>query len=151
VLEEQARRLGISELVELVGEVTPDQVIHRLRSSDVYAQVSRNEGVSTSAAEALLVGKPVVMSSGNGLASYQEIASLPHPLVVRPSVDSIVCAFRKVIERLDPLTRSASEARPRLQSFFSLERTAREHLEFYSRIVSRRDVAHGVISSSEEP
>jgi glycosyltransferase involved in cell wall biosynthesis len=138
VLEEQARRLGISELVELVGEVTPDQVIHRLRSSDVYAQVSRNEGVSTSAAEALLVGKPVVMSSGNGLASYQEIANLPHVLVVRPSADSIACAFRTIIERLDPLTRSASEARPRLQSFFSPERAAREHLEFYSRIVGRR-------------
>jgi glycosyltransferase involved in cell wall biosynthesis len=138
VLEEQARTLGISELVDLIGEVTPDRVTDHLRSSDVYAQVSRNEGVSTSAAEALLIGKPVVMSSENGLVSYQEIASLPHVLVVRPRVDSIVSAFLKVIERLDPLTRSASEARPRLQSFFSLERTAREHLEFYSRIVGRR-------------
>jgi glycosyltransferase involved in cell wall biosynthesis len=137
LLEERARKLEITELLDLVGEVTPDQVLHHLRSSDVYAQVSRHEGFSNSAAEALLVGRPVVMSSEVGLASYPEIASLPHVFVVRPDVDSIVGALHEVVERLDPLTRSASEARPRLESFFSLERTAREHLGFYSRGLGR--------------
>jgi glycosyltransferase involved in cell wall biosynthesis len=137
LLEERTRKLGISELVDLVGEVTHDEVIHHLRSSDVCAQVSRHESFSSSAAEALVVGMPVVMSSEVGLASYSEIGSLPHVLVVQPDFRSIVRAFREVLDRLDPLTQSASETRSRLASFFSLERTAREHLDFYSRVQDR--------------
>jgi glycosyltransferase involved in cell wall biosynthesis len=138
LIEERLSRLEVSGLVELVGEVTPDQVIDRLRSADISVQVSRHEGFSSSAAEALLVGKPLVMSSAVGLASYSEIASLPHVFVVRPEVDSIVGALSEVVERLDSLTRSASEARPHLESFLSLERTALEHLDFYSRVLGCR-------------
>jgi glycosyltransferase involved in cell wall biosynthesis len=137
LLEERASKLGISGLVDFLGEVRFDQVIRHLRSSDIYAQVSRHESFSSSAAEALLVGKPVVMSSEVGLASYSEIASLPHVLVVDPNVGSIICAFRDAIERLESLTCAALEARPRLASFFSLARTAREHLDFYRHIQDR--------------
>jgi glycosyltransferase involved in cell wall biosynthesis len=138
LIEERLRRLGVSGLVDLAGEVTPDQVIDHLRSADVCVHVSRHEGFSSSAAEALLVGKPLVMSSAVGLASYSEIASLPHVFVVRPEVDSIVGGLHEVVQRLNLLTRSASKARPRLESFFSLERTAREHLGFYSSVLGRR-------------
>lgn len=139
-LEERAEGLRISALIDFVGEATADAVMRYLEASDVCAQVSRHEGFSQSSLEALLAGKPLVMTTGTGLASYQQVASLPHVLVVPPQRDAIAGALLDVIERLDELTRAASAAQPEVASFFSSDRIGREHLDVYRRLAPQRGV-----------
>jgi glycosyltransferase involved in cell wall biosynthesis len=78
-LEEQARRLGISEAVEFSGWVAHDDLPGFLQSLDVFVLPSVYEGFGVAAVEASAVGLPVVATNVYGL-----------PDVVRDGVTGIL-------------------------------------------------------------
>jgi glycosyltransferase involved in cell wall biosynthesis len=133
-LEHRATELGIADRVEFTGSLTRGQMGAMLATADIYVQLSRHEGFGLSVAEALLAGKPALLSSDIGLMSYPEIASLPQVKVVRPCTEDAAQAMREVAENLLELTRAASSSREMLTTFFSWERVARLHLEQYASL-----------------
>lgn len=63
-----ANELGISQVVEFKGKLTPDQVLEELSSSDVYLFPSLKEGGVWSLMEAMAVGLPVVCVNSSGMS-----------------------------------------------------------------------------------
>jgi glycosyltransferase involved in cell wall biosynthesis len=65
-LEEQSRRLGLTDRVEFAGWVSADEGARRLRGSDVFVLPSLRESGGVVLLEAMAVGLPVVASRWGG-------------------------------------------------------------------------------------
>src|SRR5262245_13537015 len=70
--EDQARRLGILDLVRFVGYVPRDKINTYYRAARVFALPSYNEGMSVAALEAMATGLPLVVTRTGGTAELVE-------------------------------------------------------------------------------
>lgn len=131
LLEERARALGLSDAVELTGGIPGDAVARMLVECDVYVQLSRHDGFPLSVAEALLCGRPCVLSDAVGTVSYPEIAALPHVRVVAPEATRAAEALAAAARSRHELREGAAAVQPRIDDFFSWARAARLHLDAY--------------------
>jgi glycosyltransferase involved in cell wall biosynthesis len=59
-LERQVERLGITPFVHFIGAVPPEQVVRHLEHADIMIFPAQGEGFGLAAAEALMVGVPVL-------------------------------------------------------------------------------------------
>jgi glycosyltransferase involved in cell wall biosynthesis len=67
-LERQVAQLGVPELVAFVGQVAPERLPDAMGDADVFAFTAVGEGLGLAAAEALMLGVPVVaMEDGGGV------------------------------------------------------------------------------------
>jgi glycosyltransferase involved in cell wall biosynthesis len=137
-LERRAAELGVEKRVEFTGPLVGAQVGTVLNAADVYVQLSRHEGFPLSVAEALLAGKPAVLSRAVGTVSYAEIASLEHVQVVPPRVEAAAAAMVEAAEHLPAMTAAASSSWKMLADFFSWDRIARLHLSQYLPLAQQR-------------
>jgi glycosyltransferase involved in cell wall biosynthesis len=135
-LRRRTEGLGIARRVVLTGAVSSREVASILHQSDIYVQLSRHDGFPVSVSEALLAGKPVILSQGVGHASYAEVASLPHVRVVPPRPREAVEAILDFAHRIAELRKMAEQCRAKVAEFFSGERIAGLHLETYERILA---------------
>lgn len=133
-LQKRAQELGIAHRVVFPGTLSRGELTLTLRRSGIYVQLSRHDAFPLSVIEALLAGKPAILSSAVGLASYQEVASLPHVRVVPPRTDEAAEAMVDFARRVGELKKIAEHYRPKVEDFFSWERAARLHLEAYEKI-----------------
>jgi L-malate glycosyltransferase len=62
-LQNLANRLGISGKVSFIGQVSHDDLIHYLNSSDIYVSTSLSDGTSISLLEAMSCGLPCIVSN----------------------------------------------------------------------------------------
>ncbi len=70
-LEARAAALGLASRVTFLGAVPPDRVAETLRHADVFAFPARHEGFGLAAAEALVLGVPVVvLDDGGGVLDF---------------------------------------------------------------------------------
>jgi glycosyltransferase involved in cell wall biosynthesis len=134
-LRRQAAELGCDQRVRFTGALAGHMVREVLAAADAYVQLSRHEGFPLSVVEALLVGKPAILSSEIGTVSYPEVASLAHVRVVPPRGDEAAAAMVEVVRIRDALLKEAQESVAALRDLFSWERVARVHLEHYEQIV----------------
>ncbi|MDW8339478.1 MAG: glycosyltransferase family 4 protein, partial [Thermoleophilia bacterium] len=137
-LERLARELGIEGALEFTGPVQAPEVARLLDEAHCSVIVSRHEGFSLSATEALLRGAPLILSRETGVASYPEIAELSHVLLVEPELDSVQRALSEVARDRERLRAEAERARPRVAELFSWARIAARHLEAYAALGSGR-------------
>lgn len=136
-LERLASALGIEDAVVFTGAVRAPEVARLLDRADCCVVASRHEGFSLSATEALVRGKPLILSRETGHASYPEIAELPHVLLVEPEVADIERAICAVAGDCARLRAQAARHQPRVAHFFSWERVAARHLDAYASLRSR--------------
>lgn len=137
-LEALADELGVTHALTLTGALPGEEVARLLDASDCLALPSRHEGFSLSATEALVRGKPLILSAETGHASYPEIADAPHVLVVRPDAAEIAGAIRLLCERRDELQAAAEERKHVFAEFLSWDRVAVEHLARYEQLAASR-------------
>jgi glycosyltransferase involved in cell wall biosynthesis len=138
VLEDLAAELGVADGLAFTGALPGADVARVIDQSDGAVLVSRHEGLSLAATEALVRGKPLVLSSETGHASYAEIASAPSVLVVPPRPDAIEAALRTLHVRRDELRDLALRNQPAFAELFSWDRVAQRHLETYDTLGSAR-------------
>jgi glycosyltransferase involved in cell wall biosynthesis len=69
-LKELSRNLGISSKIEWCGWKKGDEKFQFLQSIDVFALTSHNENFANTVIESLVMGTPVFLSHGVGLADY---------------------------------------------------------------------------------
>lgn len=131
LLERQARALGIADAVEFAGGVPGETAVGLVAGCDVYVQLSRYEGLPSSVTEALVCGKPSVLSDSVGTVSYPEIAALPHIRVVPLEAGRAAEAMVAVARARRALCAEAAAVQPQVDEFFSWERAARMHLDAY--------------------
>lgn len=135
-LRSRGRELGIADRVIFPGSLSGPEVLSTLNRSHIYVQLSRHDAFSLSAAEALLMGKPAILSDAVGPASYPEIGTLPHVRIVRGGVSQTAEAMVDFVRRLHELTIAAGQHRSELCNFFSWERIAKSHLLIYEKIMT---------------
>ena len=136
-LKEQVHKLNCDGKVTFTGALQGKQVAISLMQSDIYVHLSRYEGFSLSTAEALLFGKPAILSREIGLVIYPEIASLPHVKVIAPEKDEATSAMIQFAERLPELKAMAGEYQEQVRQFFDWRKIAKAHLEYYGRLINR--------------
>lgn len=127
--------LGLTEQVRLVGPVPPDQVLQRLRSADVFALFSHEEGISNAVLEAMAVGLPVITTNAGGMTE-----------AVRDGVEGYVVPVRDIAaftQRLGELLQDAAgrqamgeAARARVEAEFTIERQLRVFEQLYTELIS---------------
>ena len=66
MLEQRARGLGIEDLTEFVGMVPPNEIPLALQTADLMVFPAMREGLGLAAAEALMMGVPVVATHAGG-------------------------------------------------------------------------------------
>jgi len=66
-LERRVRERGITATTTFVGAVAPDQVAAAIAHADLFAFPAENEGLGLAAAEALMLGIPVVAARSGGV------------------------------------------------------------------------------------
>ncbi len=142
-LERKKQQLGIASPVVFTGSLPSEEVTHTLHHSDIYVQLSRYEGYALSITEALVAGKPTILSAAVGHASYAEITSLPHVRIVPPDVQGAADVMLDFALRLGELNLLAEQNRAKVHAFCSWERVARLHLEVYESIRLAAGVADG--------
>jgi glycosyltransferase involved in cell wall biosynthesis len=133
-LRNRAQELGVANYVSFAGSLSGDEVIAALEAADIYIQMSRYEGFGLSMLEALLAGKPAILSQSSGVGSYPEVSSLPHVRVVSANVKESSQAMVEFARDVTEIKKHAEEHRKPLQDFFSWERIARIHLEMYQTL-----------------
>jgi glycosyltransferase involved in cell wall biosynthesis len=65
-LERRARELGVADQTRFVGAVAPERVPALIAAADVFAFPAAREGLGLAAAEALMLGLPVVAAADGG-------------------------------------------------------------------------------------
>lgn len=91
VLRQMAIELGVAEHVTFTGLVTGVMKTSIMHESDVFVLPSRFEGLSIALLEALVAGKPVIVTNRVGL--HEKIEELGAGLVVEPEPDAIAQAL----------------------------------------------------------
>jgi glycosyltransferase involved in cell wall biosynthesis len=133
-LQRRARELGIAGRTVFTGPLPGAEVASILRRSHIYVNLPRHDAFSLSVAEALLAGKPAILSKAVGPASYPEIAALPHVRVVPLSINETTDAIVDFARRLGQLRHAADQCRERIREFFSWESIGGTHLAAYEKI-----------------
>jgi glycosyltransferase involved in cell wall biosynthesis len=134
LLKGLAKKLGIERYVYMPGTITGLKLAETFRRSHIYIQVSRHEGLPSAVTEALLFGKPAILTKTTGTPSYPEISSLPHISVVPPKVSNIAFAITEAIGRAQELQQIADENRSIIRNFFSWKSAAAKHLQIYQEL-----------------
>ena len=94
-LEAQARSEGVVDLIEFTGQLEFRAVLERLQRADLFVLPAQQEGFGLAAAEALMVGVPlVVCSDGGGLVDQ---AAPDASRVVFPDAGSIAQAMQELV------------------------------------------------------
>lgn len=94
-LEAQARSEGVIDLIEFTGQLEFPAVLERLQRADLFVLPARHEGFGLAAAEALMVGVPlVVCSDGGGLVDQ---AAPVASRIVFPDAESIAGAIVELV------------------------------------------------------
>ena len=129
-------QLAIRDRILITGMTDREGVARYLNTADIFVQLSRWEACSLAAIEAMALELPCIFSSRNGVATYPNIAALPHIHVVEPHVEQVTRAILEVASSLHVEREAARKCGPASREFFSWERAAEEHARAYSRLIA---------------
>jgi len=69
-LKKLSRKLGVSERVRLVGQISHSDMPKYLKACDIFIRPSRSEGMGNSFVEAMAAGLPVIATQEGGIADF---------------------------------------------------------------------------------
>lgn len=137
MLEEYRRMVienDLMEMVFLVGFVDDDQRNALFQLCDIAVFPSRYEPFGIVALEAMMAGKPTIVSRVGGLkgiVQHQKTGMFMSP----GSSESLVKQLLRLLDQLDFAQKIAEEGQKYVQRFFSWNRVAEETKEVYQNIL----------------
>src|SRR3989338_7842052 len=69
-LKALAKRLGVDDYIEFLGEILPVEVPLYLAHVDIFFRVSRSEGLGNSFIEAMAAGLPIIGTNVGGIPDF---------------------------------------------------------------------------------
>jgi colanic acid/amylovoran biosynthesis glycosyltransferase len=118
-LQEMAKRLGISQRVDFLGQLSETQVTTELLSSDLFVLPSLAEGLPVSVMEAMAIGVPVIATNIAGVSELVENGE--NGLLVRPTdPEGLAEAITIMIEDYAFRLSAADRARRKVEAEFDI-------------------------------
>lgn len=127
-------KFKLHDAVCFLGGVPTDELVYLYNAARVFALPSFYEGFGLTPLEAMACGTPVIVSN---VSSLPEVVGDAGLLVDPNDVDGWAVALHRVLTD-DELHREMSAKSIRRAALFSWERAARETLDVYRRVVSKR-------------
>ena len=138
VLEQLAVTLGITDRVEWAGTKLGPDLAEAYRACDLYVQCSRHEGQSITSTEALLTGKPALLSENIALVSFPEVRDSDGVVLVAPTPATVAAGLLRAVTELENLEQGAAHAWPAIHERFSWDRIVAAHLQAYEELRASR-------------
>ena len=130
-LEQRVRARGIADTTTFRGAVTPDRVAAAIADADLFAFPAENEGLGLAAAEALMLGIPVVAVRSGGVPDIVPATGAGR-LVAPGDVAGFVAAMSELLA--DPMARGrAREVGSALREKLAPHTAARVFADVYRR------------------
>jgi glycosyltransferase involved in cell wall biosynthesis len=133
-LERLAENLKVRERVVFLG--CRLDIPELIKMADIYVQSSRWEGFGIAALEAMAGGLPVVASNVPGLAQVVGQAGKLFPLGDSVALASILQSLLTDPRMREQLSRAGLERAEQ----FSIEKTAKETLKIYKRVIDNTEI-----------
>lgn len=136
----QAAEAGLTDRVQFTGWRA--DALALLAAADVVVHPAVHENWPTTVCEALLLGRPLVTTDGNGIREL--VGNNERGLIVPPAdVEALWAALAWTITGLAEAEAKAEQGRRELRDYLDAGRVAREHVECYRRVAA--------VQSSHEP
>ncbi len=137
-LEGRVRRLGLGELVRLVGSRDRAAALAIVKAADLFVMPSRTEGTPLALLEAAALGRPIVASRVGGIPTILEDGAEAW-LVPADDPRALARAIGAALDDPGEALRRASAARSRVERDFALHGQVEATREAYRRaLISRR-------------
>lgn len=120
-IEKEAEKLGISDKVEIISEMSRTEVLKKLEKGDVYLFPSLREGGSWALMEAMVIGLPVICLDWAGMKCTVDDKCAIRLPVTSPKQMPIDMknAIVKLINNPDLRTQMGEAGRERIRSVFN--------------------------------
>lgn len=134
-LEHQAAELGISQSVEFIGWIEPEQVPAILDQATAVVLPSRREGLPMVALEAALMARPVVATRTGGIPEVivHEETGL---LVDKDDSRGLATSLALLLAEPERAAAMGQAAYRHARSTFSSERCVQSYLDLYQRLIN---------------
>jgi glycosyltransferase involved in cell wall biosynthesis len=131
-LEGQIRRLGLGDLVRLVGFLDRTAVLETVNATDVFVMPSRTEGTPIALLEAAALGRPIVASRAGGIPTILKDGAEAW-LVPPDEPRALATAIGLVMDQPLEAARRGAAARARIEREFGLPGQVKATREAYRR------------------
>jgi glycosyltransferase involved in cell wall biosynthesis len=135
-LEAEVAKLGLADVVELLGE--RHDVPELMAQSDIFVLSSRAEGLPLALIEAMAAGLPVAASAVGGVPELLGPAGLTVP---PGDVKALAACLARLLDDPDLRREYGDKARRRAEEEFDLPRFHRAYLDLYATQLSRAGIA----------
>ena len=137
-LETEARRLRVDDQVTFLG--ARGDVPALLRRADLFILPSMHEGLSNSVLEAMLAGKPVVVSDVAGMRELVDGGRCG--FLIEPGYPkSIAAGIYQMMAHPERRDRMAREGPARVRDLFSAERFVRAHEDLFTELAAGKGLS----------
>lgn len=136
-LQGRIGRLGLSDLVRLVGFRERDEVLRLVKAADLFVMPSRTEGTPLALLEAAALGRPIVASRAGGIPTLLE-DRLEAWLVPPDNAYALATAIGAALDDPREAGRRAAAARARVEREFGLHRQLEATRQAYRQAVINR-------------
>jgi glycosyltransferase involved in cell wall biosynthesis len=137
-LEAMVRQLNLADTVEIADVVDRSQLNEVFDDCDAYVQLSRHEGSPLSLNDALVLGKPAIVSDRVGTVSWSRIAALPYVTIVRADARDGAEAVQRLLRTIDDQSLAARSGASEIAEFLSWRNAAEQHLDRYRSLGAAR-------------
>jgi glycosyltransferase involved in cell wall biosynthesis len=120
----------------MVGFVEGEQKQLLIQGSNLFALTSHSENFGISVLEALVVGTPVLVTPGVGLATVIRDRELGY--VADLNIDAIMQAIDRCLSDPDLAKQMGEQARQFTSEYYNWDRIAAELVGVYRSIINRR-------------
>ena len=129
-------RYGIADRVRVIGTVNPEEIPKWMHLADVFVLPSHTEGMPNVVLEAMAAGKPVIAADVGGV---KEVVQNGVSGILLPPRDAklLAVAMLDLLSNEDVAARMGAHGRARIQSSFTLERTAEGIARVYREVLER--------------
>jgi glycogen(starch) synthase len=135
VLEDHVAELGLKNVVEFIGWVTPDKAFELMNAATVVVMPSRSEGLPTVALEAGLMARPVVATRVGGVPEIV-VEQETGLLVDTGDWRALAEAIEFLLAHPEVATQLGQAARRRIKTLFSFERYVDAYDALYRKLVT---------------
>jgi glycogen(starch) synthase len=133
-LERQVAELGLADIVDFVGWVSPDKVYALINTSTIVLMPSRWEGLPSVVLQAAMMARPVVATRVSGLSEV--IVHKDTGLLIDPGDrNALAEAIAWLIDHPETATRMGQAARRQVQERFSWEQCVTSYDALWRRLI----------------